>query len=360
MSNISVFKLLNQQVENTQEIYFNSEKLRSINRFENMPIFIREYIEYIYSIGYSPNTIQRYIYDFCDFFLFVSREGNVKIDSAKIAVNDFCEIEKSAIERYVSYLRIEIENEPRTISRKLSALQSLFTFLVLKEYTTINPVVGVKRPKAGKRNPKYLTNIEFNKLLEIVLSDYELSTRQKKYHKYLVTRDYAAIYILIKLGLRISELANLTLGQFDFERKIAVITGKGNKERAIPLTEEVIEVVEEYLNSLPKDARPKEFFDRLIIGFNFPLQKYTSHVSTNGLQQMISRHMKRGEIYISSLKGKKASAHTLRHTFATELVNNSIDLITIQQLLGHESVATTQVYTHVHEGFKRKALESLK
>ncbi|MGN7313387.1 tyrosine-type recombinase/integrase [Alkalicoccobacillus gibsonii] len=357
---MSVFKSLNQQVEINQEIDLSSEKLRSFNRFDKMPSFIREYIEYIYSIGYSPNTIQRYIYDFCDFFLFAKREGNVLIDSAYIAVADFCELEKSAIERYVSYLKIEVENEPRTISRKLSALQSLFTYLVTKEYTTINPVVGVRRPKSGKRNPKYLTSTEFNKLLEIVLSDYALTIRQKKYHKILVTRDYTVIFILIKLGLRVSELANLTLGQFDFERKIALLTGKGNKERAIPLTNEVIEVVERYLLSLPEEARPKEHFDHLIIGYNFPNQVYTRNVSTNGLQQMISKHVKRAKKHFLSLKGKNTSAHTLRHTFATELVNNSIDLITIQQLLGHESVATTQVYTHVHEDFKRKALESLR
>ncbi len=118
------------------------------------------------SLGYSPATIQRYIYDFCFFFTYVkhyAEDDNFEVSSIKL--DDFLELEKAGVQHYISYLALEVENEPRTINRKLSALQSLFDYFIKAGLTVNNPVVGVERPKIGKREPIYLTQNEVKQLL---------------------------------------------------------------------------------------------------------------------------------------------------------------------------------------------------
>ncbi len=183
--------------------------------------------------------------------------------------------------------------------------------------------------------------------------------RQIMYHNSLKHRDFLVFYLLISTGLRISELASLQLKQLNLERKTITVRGKGNKERTIPLSSETITFINEYLHSLPDKARPKHASDSLFIGYDFKQKAYTTSVTLNALQKMIQRQLKRASKSVESLQKKQITAHKLRHTFATALIENGVDVLTIQSLLGHESVATTQVYAHVQDRAREQAIEQL-
>lgn len=347
----------NRSTENYKKQLFSTYK-----KADTLPGFVQDYLVTRISLGYSPATIQRYIYDFCFFFSYVKRYSeDDQLDVSSIQLDDFLLIEKSGIQHYISYLALEVENEPRTISRKLSALQSLFDYLMEEKWTNTNPVLGVERPKIRKREPVYLTRVEVNQLLASIKSnmDEETSLRQRKYNEKLNKRDFLVIYLLIFTGLRISELATLELKQIHFTQKALTIRGKGNKDRTIPLSSNTLSLISDYLQSLPKDIRPTLAKDPLLIGYDFMKKEFKKSVSISALQKMIQRRLQKASNSVEALQKKKISAHKLRHTFATALIENEVDLLTIQSLLGHESVATTQVYAHVQDRARERAIEQL-
>ncbi|TWI58981.1 tyrosine-type recombinase/integrase [Halalkalibacter nanhaiisediminis] len=361
---MSLFAKLNHiqtSIENTTSTH-KAQLFSTYKKANELPSFIQDYLVSRMSLGYSPSTIQRYIYDFYFFFSYVKRHTDDPAFSASsIQLVDFLQLEKAGIQHYISYLALEVENEPRTINRKLSALQSLFDYLIKEGLTATNPVVGVERPKLGKREPVYLTQKEVKQLLNAIRAteDHHVSLRQKMYQEKLNSRDFLVFYLLISTGLRISELSSLKLKQVNVERRTLSVRGKGNKERTIPLATETINMIEDYLRSLPKDARPQYPDDALFIGYDFKKGSYIKSVSLNALQKMIQRQIKRASQTIASLQNKQITAHKLRHTFATALIENGVDVLTIQSLLGHESIATTQVYAHVQDRAREQAIEQL-
>lgn len=362
MNTVSFFAKLNDLHKKTDlKTDFLPEAIKQqYRKIDQLPLFIQQYLISRVSLGYSKQTIQRYIYDYHYFFHYVKRVSeDPSFQPAAVTLKDFLQIEKAAIEHYITYLSLEVENEPRTINRKISALQSLFDYLVKKGETTTNPVLGVERPKVGKRDPVFLTINEAQLLLKAVKDTSSLSFRQKKYAEKLLARDYAVIYLLISSGLRISELANVKMKDFDKDENILKIQGKGNKERSIPLSFETIDVLTYYLDSLPIKSRPKQSEDHLFIGYDFQSQEYTKQVTVSALQKMIQRQLHRAKQYAPSLQHKTITAHKLRHSFATALVAKGVDVLTVQSLLGHESVATTQVYAHVQDDARKEAITRL-
>ncbi|NEU31300.1 tyrosine-type recombinase/integrase [bacterium LRH843] len=339
-----------------------SQLFATYQKADKLPEFVHNYLLSRMSLGYSPATIQRYIYDFCFFFSYVKRfSEDAQFTATSVSLGDFLHLEKSAIQHYISYLSLEIENEPRTINRKLSALQSLFDYLIKEELTETNPVDGVERPKIRKSEPVFLTQQEVKQLLHAIRMDLHNTTnlRQKRYHEKLKQRDYLIFYLLISTGLRISELASLKLKQIHFSQKTLFVRGKGNKERTIPLSSHTIELIDDYLTSLPSSSRPTNTADALFIGYDFTKGMFTKSVTVSALQKMIQRRLKEAAKSVESLEKKQISAHKLRHTFATALIENGVDVLTIQSLLGHESVATTQVYAHVQDRAREQAIEQL-
>jgi integrase/recombinase XerC len=329
-------------------------------KIDLLPPFIQQYLVSRISLGYSKQTIQRYIYDYHYFFQYVERVSeDDSFLASEVSLKDFLQIEKGAIEYYISYLALEMENEPRTINRKVSALQSLFDYLVKKGETSINPVIGVERPKVGKREPVFLTVSEAQLLLKAIRDTSHLSRRQLRYAIRLIERDYAVIYLLLSSGLRISEIANLKMKDVDEVEKAIKVRGKGNKERRIPLSVDTVEVINYYLNSLPIKYRPSGGEDFLFVGYDFQVQQYSKGVTISALQKMIQRQLKRAKEQYQFLRHKNITAHKLRHSFATALVSNGVDVLTVQSLLGHESVATTQVYAHVQDHARQEAIQRL-
>lgn len=361
---MSIFAKLNEfhKEEHSADNHLKTQLFSTYKKADELPAFVHDYLLSRMALSYSPATIQRYIYDLHFFFSYVKRmSGEPHFDLSSIKLDEFLQLEKTGVQHYISYLALEVENEARTINRKLSALQSLFDYLIKEELTTVNPVRGVDRPKVRKREPIFLTKNEVNELLHFLrTAPYQnTSLRQQRYDEKLLKRDYVTIYLLIATGLRISELVHLKMKQIHFTKKQVSVYGKGNKERTIPLADYSIQLINEYIDSLPLEAQPNKAEDHLLVGYDFMKNEYKPSVSVSAIQKMIQRRIEQAAEHVDALQKKNITAHKLRHTFATALVENGVDLLTIQSLLGHESVATTQVYAHVQDRAREKAIEQL-
>mgnify|MGYP005704222353 FL=1 len=212
----------------------------------------------------------------------------------------------------------------KTVSRNISSLKSFFKYLISVEHIKINPMLNIDAPKSGLFLPTTLTVEETQQILD---APNELRP--------IEMRDKAMLYTLYATGMRISELISLNMHNVDLTRGSVQVIGKGGKERLIPLTNDAITMIKKYLTN----ARDK-------------LSKGKDHnnifVSTHGKQ--ISRHSfwHRIKAYLKKVDVKKeVHPHTLRHAFATHMLNNGADLRSVQLLLGHSDLATTQIYTHV-------------
>lgn len=354
---MSLFRKLNQTA--SKRIKASETIQHSLRYFNEMPDFIQEYILSRLSLQYSKRTIQRYLYDFKYFFEYVFSFSKEDVLMKDITLSDFLDLDRSGIEGYIQFLTLEANNSPSTINRKLSALQSLFQYLIQQGYTEHNPIDGVERPKNRKKDPVFLTHDESEQFLVALGKSTGISKKAAPFHQKLYKRDYAIIYWLMKTGLRISELQSLTVDQLSPSAEEITVIGKGNKQRTIPIAPTTWNVLEEYIQSLPKEVRPSKGDDCIFIGYNPAKKSFTKNMTVRSIQLMIERHIERLKHQLPFLQYKMITPHKLRHSFATELVHYGVDILTIQSLLGHESVATTQIYAHIQKDAKKKAIQTL-
>lgn len=271
-----------------------------------MPDNLKEYENYLkFEKNYSMNTINSYLSDIKEYQEF--KKGDI-LSSTK--------------EDILAYLKTIKNLESTTISHKISSLKSFFKYYQKREKIKVNPLANIKSPKIAKKLPTYLTLEEVSKLLDIeIKSPYD-------------ARNKAILELLYSSGIRISELCNMQTSNYDSYECIIRLIGKGSKERIIPLGDYAISVLEDYINNY----RPK---------IN---KKNINYIFINNRGDAISRQFIFKVIKKECLKKgirKNVSPHTLRHTFATHLLQNGADLRIIQELLGHENISTTQIYTHV-------------
>ncbi|MDD2889263.1 MAG: tyrosine-type recombinase/integrase [bacterium] len=203
-----------------------------------------------------------------------------------------------------------------TANRKLSALRSFFKFLVEKGTIAKNPAANVKAPRKESKLPSFLTEESAEKLMDT---------------ENLSPRDRAILETLYGTGVRASELIGMNIGSLDFVNETVTVLGKGSKERKIPLTRTAIYVLKSYLANRNMMERDAPLF----------LNKYNQRLSQRGLQNIVNKHIR----MVAELR--RMSPHTLRHTYASVMLNKGCDLRTIQELLGHASIASTQIYTHL-------------
>lgn len=266
---------------------------------------LSEYLEYLeLERGLSKNTIDAYRRDL---ILFLDYCNN----------SDFNNITRMSINKYVLFLH-EQHYHPSSVIRKIASIRGLFKWLCANEICLKDPTITIERPKLPQKLPKVMT---INEIEDILQSN--LTIIQK-----------VIIELLYGCGLRVSELTGLKINNFDMNAKYLTAFGKGSKERIIPLGSKAINALTEYL----------KYRDFLIK--KYKLDTKTLLISDNG------RCLNRQDIYnFIHEQGKKIhkniSPHTLRHSFATHLLENGADLRVVQELLGHSDVATTQLYTHV-------------
>jgi len=261
--------------------------------------------------GLSKNTISSYQTDIGGFNQWCSDQA---IKFSEVNLND--------AENYIISLRKK-ELAPASISRKISSLKSLFIYLKKQQHIKTNPFQDLVLPKIPKSLPKSMSMAEVNTLLDAP----DTST-------FIGLRDKTMLELMYATGLRVSELVNLKYSSFDFERSVIKVLGKGSKERIIPFGDSALSWLKQYIdfrrqNNLSMNS--KYFF----------ISQKLSQVTRQSFWQRVEHYQK-----IASIP-YKISPHTLRHAFATHLLNNGADLRSVQMLLGHSDLSTTQIYTHI-------------
>ena len=274
---------------------------------------INEYLDYLkYQKNYSSYTITNYGDDIEEYFLYLNREGL-----------DYLKVEYSDLRFYLMYLKDEKEDNNSSIDRKLSALRGFYKFLANNNYIDSNPFKLVSGLKKSKKLPRYF---EYNELEELFnVSDLSTNIGQ---------RDRLLLEMLYATGVRVGELVNIKVSDIDLGRRNILILGKGNKERYVTYGDYCDEILKLYLNEGRVLLNTKDS-DYLF------LNKNGGNLTERGVRFILDNLIDKTSI------NKKISPHMIRHSFATHLLNEGCDLLTVQKLLGHESIKATQIYTHV-------------
>jgi integrase/recombinase XerC len=237
-------------------------------------------------------------------------------------INNIDKIDYKILRQYLSFL-YDFDYEKKTIIRNVSTLRSFYKYCHKEGIIKSNPMTLIESPKLDKKLPKVLNTIEVEDILNIP----DLNTP-------IGQRDSVILELIYSTGVRVSELISIKLSDIDFCSHKIIISGKGNKERIVLFGS----VLENKLNVYLNDGRLKLLKnqnDYLILNHN------GNKITSRGIELIIDKVLRAGHINF------KISPHTLRHTFATHMLNNGADLKTVQELLGHESLSTTQIYTHV-------------
>ena len=213
-----------------------------------------------------------------------------------------------------------------TTARKIATLRSFYKFLVKRNYIESNPVTSIKTPKQEKKLPKFLEYEEVQRLLNTPPAD-----------TWLGARDRAILETLYSTGMRVSEIVALNMDDVDFLGEMIHIRGKGKKERISPIGSSALQAIQRYIEFRNKRMENDSDFDSRVLFAN----KHGKRLSTRSVRRKMDKYLEMAGLDPS------ISPHTLRHSFATHLLNNGADLRSVQELLGHQSLSTTQVYTHV-------------
>ncbi|WP_405605407.1 site-specific tyrosine recombinase XerD [Polaribacter sp. Asnod1-A03] len=275
--------------------------------------------------GLSQNTIDSYTRDLEKLTLF--------LDENKMSLSPIS-IDKLSIQQFIYEVAKKVN--PRSQARIISGLRSFFDYLIFEDYRETNPTDLIEAPKIGRKLPDTLSEDEINALIFAI----DLSHPQGE-------RNRTILETLYSCGLRVSELITLKISDLFFDEGFIKVTGKGNKERFVPIHYNAQKYISIYINEIRTHLKPaKEFSDTLFLNRR-----------GKGLtRQMIFTILK--DLAIKIDLNKKISPHTLRHSFATHLLKNGADLSVIQQILGHESITTTEIYVHLDRSYLKEIVET--
>lgn len=309
------------------------------------PLLLADFIDYLETVkGCTPLTAKEYDYDLMNFLRFISfrlgLDPSVRyesVDQADISMMTAEHIKLTTLQdlhAYLAYLDRIRGNSSRTRSRKISSIKTFYTYL----YQVTNQIENnvserLEGPKQRSKNPVYLTLDESKRLLSVILE------QDNPFIKY---RDYAFVVLFLNCGLRLSELAGIDISHFSEDR--ITVTGKGQKQRVIYLNQMCISAIDEYLKHRPEENEENALF----------LSTRKQRMSNRAIQHRIEKHIRD-----AGLDPKTYSTHKLRHTAATLLYKyGNVDIRVLQEILGHVSVATTQIYTHLDDEILRSAIKN--
>lgn len=316
---------------------------------ENNPDFLNSFIDYIETIlNKSPNTIKEYNYDLNNFLKFLkirfkmTNEKDFKnIDIHDMTIEDLKRVTLDDLHAYLGYLTRNNNSKATTRARKVSSIKALFNYLTAKtNMLDINPAQNLESPKLGKRIPKYLSLDDSKRLLRATATTSSEKERN-------IERDYAIITIFLNCGIRLSELVGININHISFDEEKLNVIGKGNKERTIYLNNACIKAIKAYLDVRPNDIQTSPNDKPLF------LSEQKKRISQRTVQMIVKKELQK-----AGLDTNKYSVHKLRHTAATLMYQNGVDIRALQELLGHESIATTEIYTHVNNEQVRDAVEN--
>lgn len=320
----------------------------NINTEQN-PEFVNSFLDYSLSIlNKSPNSVKEYNYDINMFLKYMKMHlGLTKETELKnISIKDFSidtlkKITPEDLLSFLSYLALNHNSKPATRARKVSTIRIFFAYLSQKaKLIDKNPAQNLETPKQEKRLPKYLSLDDSKKLLNVTFDENDENKE----------RDFAIITLFLNCGLRLSELITINLKDIDFNEYKLTVIGKGNKERTIYLNKACISAIKTYLNVRPKENIKIDNKDSQNALF---LSKRRERISKRTVQYIVEKELRR-----AGLDTNKYSTHKLRHTAATLMYQyGNVDIRALQELLGHESISTTEIYTHVSNEQARNAVE---
>lgn len=274
--------------------------------------FIDKFLNYLkVEKNMSPHTVLNYAVDLKDFAKFLGDEADIN------------SVDYLTLRKFLAELKAKNYSK-RTVARKLACLRSFFRFLYREGHVKSNSMLGISTPKLDKKLPVFLDENEVAKLLDAP-DEKEVSG----------LRDKAMLETIYSSGLRISELVGLNTDSIDFIGGVLKIFGKGRKERLVPIGDRALRCIRRYLEK--RSGQAEGLANRRPVFLN----KSGTRITDRSVRRVLEKY-----IHITSLR-QDISPHTLRHSFATHLLNRGADLRSVQELLGHMNLSTTQIYTHV-------------
>lgn len=274
---------------------------------------IESFLEYLNVIKkYSENTINSYKIDIIEL-----------IDFLKEKSINYLKIQKKEVNLYLEYL-YNRNLDKNTISRKLSSIRSFYNYLLNNEIISYNYFNLIHNPRHNTKLPNYLKEEELDKMFSVPDIDTPLGTRNR-----------LILEILYATGIRVSELVNIKINDINFDNRTIKILGKGNKERMVVYGNHCEEILELYLKEFRNELLNNKTNEYLI------LNKNGNQITTRMIRNILD------DIILKCSLDKHVYPHMIRHSFATAMLNNGADIISVKELLGHESVNTTTIYTHV-------------
>lgn len=287
--------------------------------------YLRDYQLYLkIERGLSANSVENYSRDVQKLIGFLV-ENDIKI-SAK-AITD------ETVQQFIYQISKEVN--ARSQSRIISGLRSFFDYLIFEKYRTDNPTSLLETPKIGRKLPDTLSLNE----IDILISAIDLSTNEGE-------RNRAMLETLYSCGLRVTELISLQISDLFFDEGFIKVTGKGDKQRFVPINVETQKYISIYMKEIRTHIKVKKGFEDTLF-----LNRRGKILTRNMVFIIIK------ELAIKAEINKKVSPHTFRHSFATHLLENGADLRSIQQMMGHESITTTEIYMHLDKSFLKGVIE---
>ena len=312
---------------------------------EENPSYLNDFLDYMITIqNKSKNTVKEYNYDLATFLKYIKIHFKLtdekdlkKIKYSDVSIDVIKKITLEDLHSFLGYLTKNYNSKATTRSRKVSSLRVFFNYLCQKNIIEINPTQNLETPKLGKRLPKYLSLDDSKKLLDVASNE---DNRNNE-------RDYAITTLFLNCGMRLAELCGISLKDINFDECQLNVIGKGNKERTIYLNKACIKAINDYLKVRPNDNLTLDGKNALF------LSERRNRISRRTVQDIIYK-----ELRAAGLDTTKYSVHKLRHTAATLMYQyGNVDIRALQELLGHESISTTEIYTHVSNEQVRDAVE---
>lgn len=263
--------------------------------------------------GLSQNSIYSYSYDLKKFNEFLENSNKTILNA-----------DTEDIKRFLTFQKTTKHNSSRTLARSLAAIRQFYNFISTLDIDVPNPTVKIETPQIRKSLPDFLTIEEVDSLFNSINEDDSFELRDK-----------AIFELLYSCGLRISEAIELKYYEIDFEEKLLRVTGKGNKERLVPIGAQAVRLLKLYLKKSRGEILGNRESEYLFIS------KKGSMLNRKSVWRLLKGYVDRTTIK------KNITPHTLRHSFATHMIENGADLRSVQELLGHIDISTTQIYTHL-------------
>lgn len=309
--------------------------------YSKCPVFLKNYLTYMSVIkGKSQNTVTQYYYDLRIFLRYIiMTEKNLHEDefnNIDILNFDFEKIKKITLDdlySFMAYINNEHSSNDSFRARKVASLRSFFNYLYIKEKSiSENPAQNLDTPKLKARLPKYLSLEQSIDLLKVIDGEYK-------------QRDLAMFALFLTCGLRLSELVGIDIKNIDFKKKTLKVIGKGNKERIVFINDLCVDAIKKYLVVRPSDGLVGNDKEALFISSK------STRITGRSVERIAKKYFD-----LAGIDSTVYTPHKLRHTAATIMYRDgNVDVRTLQKILGHESLSTTQIYTHVSDEFMENA-----